>query len=444
MVTLQTRPARRDTDRGDAPRPAAAGDDARGHDAQERDAGGHDTGGHDSREHDSRGKIAAAGLVAVGIVLVALNLRPAIISLGALLAQVRAGLHLSGTVAGLITALPVLCFAAFGAVTPRLARRFGAHALLAGAVGLLAVGLALRALTGSTVVFLVTSALALAGIAIGNILLPVLVKQHFPHRVGLLTGVYTMTLTAGTAVAAAVAVPAAHALGGWREGLGLWALVAAVAVVPWVLIARRHRPSTGPTQAGPAARIRPARTRIGWALALFFGAQSLTAYVIMGWLPALYHDAGFSPAVAGLLTAAIMAIGVPVAIVLPAFAARRADQRAIVLVLAAFSATGYLGLLLAPHAGALLWTVLLALGQGAFPLVLAMIGMRARTAAGTVALSAFTQSTGYLITALGPLLVGVLREATGDWTAPLVLLMGVVVVQGMAGMAAARPRYIDE
>ncbi|WP_320067368.1 MFS transporter [Micromonospora sp. RTGN7] len=387
-------------------------------------------------------------LVLVGMLLVALNLRAAVTSLGALLDEVRTGLGLSGTMAGVVTTLPTIAFAALGALTPWLVRRYAPARVLVVAMLSLAVGQVLRVVTDSTVVFVATSALALAGIAVANILLPMLVKQHFPHRTGLVTGAYTMALTVGTTVAAASAVPVAHAFGSWRAGLGVWAGLAAVAVVPWVplaLRARAARRSAGPTVAAPrSARIRPERTRLGWAMAVYFGAQSLSGYAIMGWLAQLFRDADFAPETAGLLLAGVTALGVPVALLMPTLAGRMRTLRPLVLGLTAFSATAYLGLAIAPHDAALLWIALLALGQGAFPLILTTIGLRARTAEGTVALSAFAQSTGYVIAALGPLLVGILYEATGGWTAPIGFLLAALVVQTGAGLVIARPRFIED
>ncbi|MFC8618431.1 MFS transporter [Micromonospora purpureochromogenes] len=387
-------------------------------------------------------------LVLVGMLLVALNLRAAVTSLGALLDEVRTGLALSGTMAGFVTTLPTIAFAGLGALTPWLVRRYPPARVLVVAMLALTVGQVLRVATDSALFFVLTSALALAGIAVANILLPMLVKQHFPHRTGLVTGAYTMALTVGTTVAAASAVPVAHAFGSWRAGLGVWAGLAAVAVLPWVplaLRARAARRAATPTAApAPRVRIRPERTRLGWAMAVYFGAQSLSGYAIMGWLAQLFRDAGYRPEAAGLLLAGVTALGVPVALGMPTLAGRLRTLRPLVLALTAFSAAAYLGLALAPHGLAPLWVLLLALGQGAFPLILTTIGLRARTAEGTVALSAFAQSTGYVIAALGPLLVGILYEATGGWTAPLGFLIAALAVQTTAGMVIARPRFIED
>jgi CP family cyanate transporter-like MFS transporter len=379
-----------------------------------------------------------------GILLVALNLRTAITSLGALLDEVRVGLHLSGALAGIVTTLPALSFAAFGALTPWLTRRFTPARVLVGAMAALATGEVLRAVTGSSVVFVLLSALALAGIAVANVLLPALVKTYFPGRAGLITGVYTMTLIAGTSAAAAASVPIAAAFGSWRAGLGVWAVIAVVAMLPWLRAGLRRTPPGTRVATTATQRVRAGRTRLGWAMAVYFGTQSLSGYAAMGWLAQIFRDADYTPTTAGLLLAGVTAVGVPIALLMPALAGRLRDLRGMVLLMSAAMVASYVGLALAPHGGAVAWVVLLAVGQGAFPLALAMIGMRARTSEGTVALSAFAQSTGYLIAALGPFVVGVLYEATGGWSVPMVFLIAAALVQGVAGLFAAKSRFIED
>lgn len=386
----------------------------------------------------------AGVLVLVGILLVALNLRPAITSVGALLGEVQTGLSMSGTVAGLLTTLPALCFGAFSALTPRLSRRFGAHRVLLAAMAALVVGLAVRPLAPSTPVFILVSVLGLAGIAAGNVTLPVLVRTHFPRRIGLVTGLYTMVLNLGTALASAVAVPAAHATGGWRGGLAVWAAVAVLGFVPWLGALRADPTRTAGAGATVAARIRPARTRLGWALAVYMGTQSLQAYVVFGWLARIFADAGWSAGAAGLLVSLVTAIGMPIALLLPGLASRGRDQRPYVVGLIACYVVGYVGLLVAPHAGAILWAVLIGIGGGAFPLALLMVGLRSRTPAGTSAMSGFVQSVGYLIAALGPFAVGFLHDATRGWTVPVVFLLVVLVPQLVGGLIAGRNRYIED
>ncbi|MBA3489708.1 MAG: MFS transporter, partial [Longispora sp.] len=246
----------------------------------------------------------------------------------------------------------------------------------------------------------------------------------------------------GASLATAMTVPVAHALGGWHAGLAVWGAVAALAVLPWILL-RSHDRKRKSAQVA-ATDIRPGRTRLGWALALFFGTQSLNAYVIMSWLPRLYRDAGFSAQTSGLLVAGVMVLGVPMSLLVPAVASKFSDHRIIALIINACYGLGFVGLLIAPLEGALLWTLLLGIGQGTFPLVMTMIGLRSRTAAGTVALSAFAQSTGYLLAATGPIFVGMLYSRTHTWLLPLLFLVAVVLIQSVAGLVAGRPRFLED
>ncbi|MEV8125822.1 CynX/NimT family MFS transporter [Streptomyces sp. NPDC085944] len=399
-------------------------------------------------------------LLIVGIVLAALNLRPAITSLGALLEEVRDGLGMSGSVAGLLTSVPPLCFAVFGVTAPRLARRFGPGAVVCAGMVAITAGLLLRPYVGGTGGFLAATALALMGIAVSNVLMPVIVKRYFPDRVGSMTGLYSMALAFGTSVAAAATVPVTNALGGhWQPGLAVWAVLPALAVVPWLPFVRNRK---APTAAGPSTSeprresARPAekpadqpplritRSRTAWALAVFFGLQATAAYITMGWMAQIFRDSGVSAGTAGLLLAVIMVMGVPLAFVIPRVASRLPHQGPIVLALGLCGLAGYAGLYFAPVGGAWAWALLLGVSNCAFPLALTMVGMRARTGAGVAQLSAFAQSTGYLISIPGPLLVGVLYQHSGGWGLPIALMSALMVPQIVVGVLAGRDRTVED
>ncbi|MDF2265303.1 CynX/NimT family MFS transporter [Streptomyces coacervatus] len=391
-------------------------------------------------------------LLVIGIVLSALNLRPAITSLGALLEDVRDGLGMSGSMAGLLTSVPPLCFAVFGVTAPRLARRFGAGAVVCAGMVAITAGLLIRPYAGGTAGFLAASALALMGIAVSNVLMPVIVKRWFPDRVGSMTGLYSMALALGTASAAAATVPMTEALGGsWQSGLTVWAALAAAAVLPWIPFVRQR--GAGPAGQLPgrqeharveASALRITRSRTAWALAVFFGLQATAAYITMGWMAQIFRDAGVPASTAGLLLAVTMVMGVPLAFVIPRVATRLPHQGPIVLVLGACGLAGYAGLYLAPAAGAWAWALLLGVANCAFPLALTMVGMRARTGAGVAQLSAFAQSTGYLISIPGPLLVGVLYQHSGGWGLPIALMAALMVPQMVVGVLAGRNRTVED
>ncbi|MEU6948788.1 MFS transporter [Streptomyces sp. NPDC046316] len=424
-------------------------------------------------------------LVVVALVLVALNLRPAITSLGALLEEVRDGLHMSGSVAGVLTSVPPLCFAVFGITAPRLARRFGLSAVVCAGMAAIFAGLAIRPFASGTVGFLAASALALMGIAVSNVLMPVIVKRYFPGRVGTMTGLYSMALALGTSLAAAATVPMTEALGGsWRTGIGVWAVLAALAVLPWIPLVRdrgaRARAGRaagsagedgtsgggGATSAGgkatstggkatsrggdatsaaeTSAPLRITRSRTAWALAAFFGLQATGAYITMGWMPQIFRDAGVPAGTAGVLLAVTMVMGVPLAFVIPGLATRLRNQGPIVVALGLCGLVGYSGLYLAPSGGAWIWALLLGVSNCAFPLALTMIGLRSRTGAGVVRLSAFAQSVGYLISIPGPLLVGVLYQHSGGWGLPIALMAGLMIPQMIVGILAGRARTVED
>ncbi|SDN97466.1 MFS transporter, CP family, cyanate transporter [Streptomyces sp. cf386] len=391
-------------------------------------------------------------LLVLGIVLSALNLRPAITSLGALLEEVRDGLGMSGSVAGVLTSVPPLCFALFGVMAPRLARRFGPGAVVCGGMVAIAAGLLLRPYAGSTAGFLAASALALMGIAVSNILMPVIVKRWFPDRVGSMTGLYSMALALGTASAAAVTVPMTEVMGGsWQTGLAVWAGLAAAAVLPWIPFVRQR--GAGPADPVAARQeharveqpgLRITRSRTAWALAVFFGLQATAAYITMGWMAQIFRDAGVPASTAGLLLAVTMVMGVPLAFVIPRLATRLPHQGPIAIALGVCGLAGYAGLYFAPAAGAWAWALLLGVSNCSFPLALTMVGMRARTGAGVAQLSAFAQSTGYLLSIPGPLLVGVLYQHSGGWGLPLALMTGLMIPQMLVGVLAGRNRTVED
>jgi CP family cyanate transporter-like MFS transporter len=384
-------------------------------------------------------------LVVVGIVALAFNLRPAAVSIGPVLNEVVDGLGMSAVEAGVLTALPVLAFAVFGALAPRLARVVGVHRLTTLALVSVVIGLFLRSRADGPLPFLALSLLSVAGMATANVLLPSLVKLHFPDHIGLLTSVYSTALAIGLTSASVFTVPISEAYDGWRSGLVAWALFAAVAVIPWLGLLRHDRPQDMVRDGGRTIGLGDvARTRLGWLMALFFGLQSLQAYSIFGWFAEVYRDAGFSAHTAGLLLGVITGISIPLSFVIPAQAARMRNQSSLMWAVMGCYPVGYLGLILAPRQGAWLWALLIGIGTCTFPLILTLIGLRARTPAGTAALSGFTQSTGYLVSAIGPFGVGLLHDLTGSWTVPLIGLIVVSVPQLVLGLAVSRPSYLED
>ncbi|SEG80884.1 MFS transporter, CP family, cyanate transporter [Thermomonospora echinospora] len=378
------------------------------------------------------------------IVLAALNLRPAVATVGPLLTAITGDLDLSGPAAGALTTLPLLCFGAVGLAAPALRGRVGEEPLLAAGMGLLVAGLLLRAGPVPATLFAGSLVVGLA-IGVGNVVMPALIKREHPGSVTLVTSLYSTALTVGAAVSAAVVVPLDQALaGGWRVPLALLAVPAALALLGWLPRAlRRPAPSDGPGAARRAAAPGLWRDRLAWQVSAFMGLQSLLAYVVFGWLPTLGQDRGMSEADAGLLLAVTSIVQAAGSLAVPVADRRLPDQRAQVVTVVALTFAGFAALVWAPLGFVWAAAVVLGLGQGAlFALALSFLGLRAGDAATAARLSAMAQGTGYLIAATGPFAVGALYDLTGGWNAPIAFVLAITVIQVFPGLAAARDRTV--
>lgn len=407
----------------------------------------------DERVPRSRHTVRAGQLLlALAVVLVALNLRPAITSVGPVLGQARDALGATATWAGVLTTLPGLCFAAAGLAAPWLARRTGPWFAVGLAMIVLACGLILRVLAGPLAV-LGGTLVAAGGIAIANVLVPVVVKKSFPLRVGLMTGIYTAALQVGGALGSAVTPSLDGALGGWRLALASWSALAVLALTVWSLATWRRDDPDGAAPAGhsgdhsqrPVSGSRPRsllRSPLAWVVTLFFGLQACLAYVVLQWMPEVLMDAGVSKGEAGLLLGLLSLIAVPISLTVPALAARQRHQSGWIVGLGVFGLAGLAGLMVAPTAAPVLWIVLLGLGMSVFSLTLTVIALRARTVADTAQLSGMAQGFGYLLAAAGPFLFGLLHDMTGGWTVPFVMLICVLIAQIVFGAQAGRRRYV--
>jgi MFS transporter, CP family, cyanate transporter len=376
-------------------------------------------------------------------VLIAANLRPAVASVGPVLGDISRALGLSSVQAAALTTVPVVCFGVLAPAAPALAGRLGMHRALAVLLLAIAVGLALRVGGGVAALFAGTI-VAAAGIAAANVLVPAVVKRDFPHRIGLLMGVYTTALTGAAALAAGLTVPLGRLVGhGWRAALGVWALPAALALCVWLPQTLGDR-RDAPIRSDGAAPGSLLRDRIAWSVTGYFGLQSLIFYAVLSWLPTLYREHGYSPQAAGGLLSLSTLVQAPVALIVPLLAARAHDQRLLVAASACFTAAGLGGILLAPTAAAVAWMIVLGIGQGsAFPIALTLIVLRASDSHVTARLSAMAQSAGYVIAGLGPLAVGAVRAATGSWRPAIGLLLAMLILQLGAGLSAARARLVS-
>ncbi|MBX5220404.1 CynX/NimT family MFS transporter [Rhizobium sp. NLR8a] len=363
-------------------------------------------------------------LLGASLVLIAFNLRPVFSSASALLPEIRSELGLSALGASLLTTLPVVCLGVFSPLAPRLAQRIGTERTLLGVVLLLALGTAMRGLSSVPLLFIGT-ALAGACIAVGNVLLPGLVKRDFPTRAALMTGFYTMALCAGAASAAGLTLPIEHALGGSLQGaLAAWALPALAVGLIWLPQVLRG---------GAEARRNGFRVdglwrdRLAWQVTLFMGLQSALAYCVFGWLVPILRERGLDGVTAGAIVSLSVMVQAASCLVVPHIAVRGRDQRLINAGLCGVAVTALLGLLFAPLSSVWLWAVLQGIGQGGLiAAAMTTIVLRSRDPDVAAHLSGMAQCVGYLLAAIGPLIVGLIRGWTGSfsWCAVLFIALG--------------------
>jgi CP family cyanate transporter-like MFS transporter len=397
---------------------------------------------------------AGRTLALLGLLLVALNLRTAVAAISPIVGAISVDIPLSSLDVGIIGAVAPIMFALaalFGAMS---ARRVGIERLLLIAIAAMILGQGLRALSGNFPVLFAGTVIALLGAGICNVLLPPLVKRYFADRVGLVTSLYVTLISVSTAMAAALAAPIAET-GGWRLSLGLWSVLGITALVPWLTVLVRHR--TDPTvteeasdateieQPHPQLARRMWRSRTAWMIGIVFAVSTFSVYACVAWLPEILMDiAGLTTTQAGAYLAVWSIIGVPSALIVPMLTARLKNVSVIIYAGVAVFVVGYLGLLLVPETLTIVWVILIGAGPLMFPACLTLIGLRSRTPAGSVALSGVAQTIGYSIGALGPLTIGILHSATGDWTAALILLLVTAACCLFVARSLSKPVFVED
>ncbi|WP_237153096.1 MFS transporter [Oryzibacter oryziterrae] len=382
---------------------------------------------------------AGRGLLGLGIVLISFNLRPIFSSLSAVLPDAIHEFDLSPAFASLVTTLPVAALGLFAPLAPILARRFGIERVLLGLLVVLGVGTSLRG-AGAPWTLLIGSILAGGAISIGNVLMPSLIKRDFPDRVALMTGLFTMALCGGAALAAGVTAPMAVRFGSWHSALAIWAAPAVVAALVWLPQVLQ----SGRAEFRPRSKLGGIwRDPLAWQVTLFMGLQSAFAYSVFGWLAPILRWRGLSGIEAGFVVSMSVLVQTASCLLAPAVALRGRDQRIVNATLVAFALVGLLGCLYAPLWSVWGWAVLQGIGQGSLIAVaMTVIVLRSRTPDIAAQLSSMAQTVGYLLAATGPLIVGLLAGISGSFTVTGAYFVLLGIAAAAAGIGAGRARYV--
>lgn len=379
-------------------------------------------------------------LLIVGILFIAATLRVTFTGIAPLLDAIRAEYQLTTAQTGLLTTLPVLAFGLVSPLAAGVARRFGIERSLLLAMVIICLGIGLRSLPSAAWLYIGTALIG-CGIALGNVLLPGLIKRDFSGHVARMTGAYSITMGAAAAAGSAMVVPLALAGFGWRGALLLLMVFPLLALLLW--LPQAHRQATTPMTGSGAAHNRGIwRSALAWQVTLFLGINSLVYYVIVGWLPAILQSMGYSEAQAGSLHGLLQLATAAPGLAIPLVLHRLKDQRGIAVLVALMCVVSTLGLWLLPGQ-AVIWTLIFGFGSGATMILgLTFIGLRASSAHQAAALSGMAQTIGYLLAACGPPLIGKIHDAYGNWHIPLIIVALIAVVMALFGALAGRAREI--
>ncbi|MGP3594271.1 CynX/NimT family MFS transporter [Vagococcus sp. WN89Y] len=381
-------------------------------------------------------------LLIAGILMIATTLRVTFTGAAPLLDAIRAEYGLTTAQTGLLTTLPLLAFALISPLAAGVARRFGMERSLGAAMVLICLGIAIRSLPSASLLFIGTAIIG-CGIAVGNVLLPGMLKRDFAGHVAKLTGAYSLTMGAAAALGSAAIVPLAQSGAGWHGALLMLMVFPLCALLLWLVQLRSGVPAN--IGSSPALHNRGIwRSALAWQVTLFLGINSLIYYIVIGWLPSILIALGYSEAQAGSLHGILQLATAAPGLLIPLVLHRLKDQRGIAVLVSLCCAAGALGLWLLPHYAAL-WTIVFGFGSGATMILgLTFIGLRTRSAHQAAALSGMAQSVGYLLAASGPPLMGKIHDASGDWHIPLLVCAMLSVVMALCGACAGREREIAE
>lgn len=379
-----------------------------------------------------------------GIILVAFNLRPAITSLGPLVGMIQEDVGLAHWSAGLLMSLPLVVFAIMSPLVPKIAQRLTNEMTLSAGLLFLLIGICIRSIPMTFFLFTGTLMVGL-GIAIGNVLLPAVVKEKFPTKIGLMTSIYSTSMGLIASLASGVSVPLAKGANlGWQGAQIVWAIPVVVAIIVWAAILIKYKKGHSIGKSHYSSSNGMWRTPLAWQIAIFMGFQSFLFYVTISWLPEILQARGISMGTAGWMLSFTQLIGLPASFLIPVLAARLRSQVWISFILSMCAVLGYAGLLLATsHPGLIISIVLIGIALGGiFPLALSYLGLRSRNAKQAAELSGMTQSTGYVLAAIGPLFIGYLFDLTRFWTIPLITLIIISLIVMVFGMVSGRDRYV--
>ena len=381
----------------------------------------------------------------LGILFISFNLRAPITCVGSVVELIQGDLGLSNTVAGFITTLPLVAFAIVSPFVAGIAGKIGPGRTMLAGLCLILAGEFVRSYTGAVGLFLGTAVIGV-GIAIGNVIVPGIIKQNFADWVGTVTSVYTSGMCIYAAVGAGISVPLATGMGlGWKHTLASWCILTAITILIWLpQVIAKHTPAAASAHKGSATSIW--KSKLAWWVTLFMGLQSLVFYSLVAWLPTIVASKGMSTEFAGRMALLFQLMAIPATLLIPVLCDRFNDQRILVVATCIIYAVGMACFLLsAGTIFVIIAVVLMAIGMGGcISLSIAFISLRSPSAKRAAQLSGMSQSAGYLLAAVGPVITGLLFDLHNSWTIPLLLFIALIACLALCGYHAGHNELVEE
>jgi len=376
-------------------------------------------------EADARAGSPGGRSLLIALVLVAFNLRPPLTALPTLVSDIRADLGYGAVAIGALTTLPILAMGGLAFVVPGLAARFGAPRVVWFATAVLVLASGMRLASSVPGVLPLSALLSGAGIALAGGLVPGLVRERMPDRIGTVTGLWTSTMLGGAGIAAALTVPLSHLLGSWQEALAFWAIPALIGLVAWSIVEPPRR-AIAARGARVSLRSLPWRSPVAWAITTFLSMNSVLFYSSVAWLAPSYLARGMSPGESGLLLGVFAAVGTIAALIFPPWIHRTRRPRALLVGVVLVTTAALLGIALVPMTLPWVWVVVFGLVNTAwFTMALTLIGMVSADGHEAARITAMAYTVMYLMAAVGPVACGALLAVTGSWEGLFLALAGV-------------------
>ncbi|MGO3049721.1 MFS transporter [Staphylococcus casei] len=387
--------------------------------------------------------------VVLAIIFIASTLRAPLTSVGPVVDEVKHVMDINNSVAGILTTIPLIIFAIVSPLVSKVTSRLTMSRTILYSTVLLIIALYLR-VAGDFNVFLIGTILLGVAIAFGNVVLPSYVKWYFPMQIGLATGIYSGTMNFTAGLGGGLSFPLSEMMPiGFRLSLAFWIILALIAIILWLPKARRgtelEKATATQYQAQKPKKVSIIKSKLAWMVALTMGFQSMIFYTVVAWVPSILVDRGLDPSTAGYLLMLNQFSQVPMTFTFPIIASKLKDQRMLIVIITILFLLGFSLFFTQSLILLIVGIIIAGLAMGAcFSLCMTFFSIRARTSEGSIALSGFGQSVGYLIAAIGPFLIGYLHDATGSWISGIIALIIMSILFFIFGYPASKQNVIED